>query len=103
MAFSKKSPADLKHYAESLKTTVKKLEGELDKVRKEGFSTSHNELIQGAVAIAVPFFDKSGDVAGSIGVFGPEVRMNKSNEAEIVELLKRESVNLSKLLGWADN
>ena len=103
LAFRKNSAADLKHYAESLKGPVKKLEGELEKVRREGYSTSHNELIQGAVAIAVPFFDKSGDVAGSIGVFGPEVRMNKTNEAEIVELLKKESVNLSKLLGWADN
>jgi IclR family acetate operon transcriptional repressor len=102
LASRKNSAADLKHYSESLKISIKKLEGELDKVRQLGYSTSHNELIQGAVAIAVPFFDKSGDVAGSIGVFGPEVRMNKTNEAEIVELLKKEAVNLSKLLGWAD-
>ena len=100
LAFKKNTPAELKLYAQSLEMNVVTLESELEKVRKKGYSTSHNELIIGAVAVAVPFFDKAGEVAGSIGVFGPEVRMNKKREAEIVDLLKKESINLSKLLGW---
>jgi DNA-binding IclR family transcriptional regulator len=42
-----------------------------------GYALSREELIAGAVVIAAPFFNGGGKAAGSIGVFGPSVRMNK--------------------------
>jgi DNA-binding IclR family transcriptional regulator len=52
-------------------------EKELEAARSRGYALSREELIAGAVAIAAPFFNGGGKAAGSIGVFGPSVRMNK--------------------------
>lgn len=76
------------------------LEEKLAETRKCGIATSHNELIHGAVAIAAPFFDRTGAVAGSIGVFGPEVRLNKQKLMQLSSLLLEESAKLSNLLGF---
>lgn len=76
------------------------LETELAQTRKRGYATSRNELIDGAVAIGVPFFDRRGAIAGSIGIFGPEVRLNTARQRQIAPLLKQEARSLSKDLGF---
>ena len=72
---------------------------ELAAIRKRGYATSRNELIEGAVAIAAPFFDAAGAVAGSLGVFGPGVRLKERRVAELAALLKKEAAALSAALG----
>lgn len=76
------------------------LETDLARTRQRGYATSHNELIDGAVAIGVPFFDRQGVVAGSLGVFGPEVRLNLARQQQIARLLKQEASALSRDLGF---
>lgn len=93
------TPEELKNYLSETGVDPKKLEEELTSTRKRGYSTSRNELISGAVAVAVPFFDRTGAVAGSIGVFGPEVRLDNARQKEIAQLLLRESAVLSDALG----
>ncbi|TAL75640.1 MAG: IclR family transcriptional regulator [Burkholderiaceae bacterium] len=78
------------------------LEAKLAETRKYGYASSHNELISGATAIAVPFFDRTGAVAGSIGVFGPEVRLGRRTLKHLVQLLAGESTKLSALLGYTE-
>ena len=72
---------------------------ELAQVRKRGFAVSRNELIAGAVAVAAPFFDGASRVAGSIGVFGPEVRMQEARVERYGKLLVRQAHALSRALG----
>ncbi len=79
---------------------IKELESELAATRKRGYSTSRSELISGAVAVAVPFFDSHGLVAGSMGVFGPEVRLGSARQKEVAQLLLNESIRLSEALGF---
>ncbi len=74
-------------------------EAELAATRARGYATSHSELISGAVAVAVPFFDSDGQVAGSLGVFGPEVRLTPARVKEAAQKLKLESGRLSEALG----
>ncbi len=71
----------------------------LDKVRDQGYEVSRNELIKGAVAVAVPFFLGDGRVIGSLAVFGPGVRVDQQRVAFFVKLLKAESKKLSQALG----
>lgn len=78
---------------------LKALSLSLAQTRKQGYSVSRSELIEGAVAIAVPFFDGHHAVVGSIGVFGPEVRLSFSRTKEIAALLVAESQALSQALG----
>ena len=90
---------DLGPYAEGLTLDLAASRAELAQVRKRGFAVSRNELIQGAVAIAAPIFDKSRRVAGSLGVFGPTVRMPKAQVETYTRLLMRETASISIALG----
>lgn len=87
-AFAKDSPVDVRKYAK-----------ELEAVRKLGYAVSRNELLQGAVAVAAPFFDGSGQVAGSIAIYGPAVRLHEPQIASCAALLMAEAKTLSKALG----
>ncbi len=79
---------------------LKKLDAELAQTRERGYATSHSELIEGAVAVAVPFFDRHGAVAGSIGVYGPEVRLNGARQEKTASLVMQEANILSSALGF---
>jgi len=60
---------------------------------------SRDELIQGAVAIAAAILDGSGQVVGSLGIFGPSVRLPDSRVQEFGRLLVREVSDVSASLG----
>ena len=87
-AFAKDSPIDVRKYAK-----------ELEAVRRRGYAVSRNELLPGAVAVAAPFFDGSGEVAGSIAIYGPAVRLHEPQIESCAALLIVEAKALSKALG----
>jgi DNA-binding IclR family transcriptional regulator len=64
-----------------------------------GYAISKNALIEGAVAIAAPFFDSHGQVAGSMAVFGPGVRLKEKKIKEFSSILVKEAKALSRALG----
>lgn len=72
---------------------------QLEQIRARGYATSRDELIQGAVAIAAPFFDGAGRVIGSIGLFGPSVRLTDDVVEHYGSLLVEEARLLSAALG----
>jgi DNA-binding IclR family transcriptional regulator len=94
------TPEQLQSYLQGTDIDLEDLEAELDATRQRGYSTSRNELLPGAVAVAVPFFDQDGQVAGSIGVFGPEVRLDAARQKEIADVLLLEVPKLSQALGF---
>lgn len=100
LAFMGVSAEQLQSFAQGTGINLKELEAELSQTRKRGWASSHSELIPGAVAIAVPFFDRNAAVAGSIGVFGPEVRLDAARLESIAKMLQEESMNLSSMLGY---
>ncbi|WP_295852999.1 IclR family transcriptional regulator [uncultured Xylophilus sp.] len=71
----------------------------LEEIRTAGFAVSKDELITGAVAVAVPYFVGGGKVMGSLAVFGPSVRMDDKRVAHVAGLLKQEAEKLSQALG----
>ena len=100
LAFANATPDELRAYLQGINVDLKKFQVDLAATRARGYATSHSELISGAVAVAVPFFDRTGQVAGSVGVFGPEVRLNTSRLKEMAVMLARESAKLSESLGF---
>jgi DNA-binding IclR family transcriptional regulator len=101
LAWMDVAPQTLAGYCEGLDFEPKELARKLQTVRKLGYAVSRNELINGAVAIAVPFFDRSDRVAGSIGVFGPSVRLGQDQIEQIAENLIEHAKEISRLLGNA--
>lgn len=93
------SPAELQDYAAGTGVDLTHYPDELELIRKRGYAVSKEELIKGATAVATPFFDASGRVAGAIGVFGPSARLNASRIEDLGKLLLAESEAMSKALG----
>ncbi|HYG45411.1 MAG TPA: IclR family transcriptional regulator [Bordetella sp.] len=90
---------DLKRYAADTKVDTGAYMVELERVRKLGYATSRHELIEGAVAVAAPYFNGADVVAGSVCIFGPSVRMTAERVKACGALLIEEAAVLSRALG----
>lgn len=89
----------LRRYVTDPQQDVTHLMAQLETIRHQGFALSHHELIDGAVAVAAPFFNGADQVAGALCIFGPSVRVSEQKAADFGERLKRETENLSRVLG----
>jgi DNA-binding IclR family transcriptional regulator len=90
---------ELEASARGLRVDVSKYPHELALIRERGYAVSRDELIEGAVAVAAPFFDGADQVAGSLGIFGPSVRLGAAEIERFGKLLMSETARLSKALG----
>lgn len=60
---------------------------ELERIRRDGYAVSREELIAGAVAMAVPLLSSTGEVQGSLAVYGPSARMGEAQIRRVAKLL----------------
>ncbi|MEA2840105.1 MAG: hypothetical protein QOF41_1435 [Methylobacteriaceae bacterium] len=67
--------------------------------RRNGYAVSQGEIFAGAVAVAAPFFDHQGFVAGSIGLYGPDARLNDDQVSQFARLVVEAGRRVSTLLG----
>lgn len=101
LAFCKNDEVEIKRFAEFAGWGAARFAQELKATRERGYAMSRDELIVGAVAVAAPVFDASG-VVGSIGVFGPAVRLGEREVTTLGRRVAKEASNLSGLLGAQD-
>lgn len=80
-------------------TDPAQLQKALRKARRDGYATSAGEKFPGAVAIASPVLDHTGAVVGSIGLFGPEVRLPPSRVAEVAARIVEAAAEVSREIG----
>ncbi len=99
LAFTPLASGQLEAYAAGTNADMAWLRDQLAITRDRGYAMGHNELIQGAYAVAAPFFDSRGNVAGSLGVFGPDVRLTESRVHEFGHYLRALAGRLSGTLG----
>lgn len=72
----------------------------LQSVRSLGYAVSQGEVFVGAVALAAPTFNHNGDVAGSLGVFGPRARVRDADIPRFGKLVADAAAELSVELGY---
>jgi IclR family transcriptional regulator, acetate operon repressor len=72
---------------------------DLDKVRRAGYAVSRGELRAGIVALAAPFFDRAGIIAGAIVVSAAEVRFGARRDREVAPIVMGAAQKISALLG----
>ncbi|HVL55055.1 MAG TPA: IclR family transcriptional regulator [Burkholderiaceae bacterium] len=101
LAFTPLAEGQLEAYAAGASVDLDWTRAEIARTRKRGYAMGHNELIQGAYAVAAPFFDANGGVAGSLGVFGPDVRLTEARVHEFGRYLVQSANRLSTALGKA--
>jgi DNA-binding IclR family transcriptional regulator len=99
LAFTPLQPGQLEAFAAGTNTDLGWVRDQLAVTRDRGYAMGHNELIQGAYAVAAPFFDGSGTVAGSLGVFGPDVRLTEARVNEFGHALRGMAARLTTALG----
>jgi DNA-binding IclR family transcriptional regulator len=80
--------------ADALRTT-------LESIRKQGYALSYSERAPDMHGIAVPFFDASGAVRGSVMLTIPHFRFDESRVDGFIALLQRASNELTHRLGRA--
>lgn len=100
LAWLNVSKQDLSAYGAENAAEAKRCTEQLKQIRLEGYATSRDELIEGAVAIAAPFFDSNGRVVGSLGLFGPSARLDEEVVQGYAALLREEAAQLSAALGF---
>ena len=101
LAFTPLAAGQLEAYAAGTNADLAWLREQIAITRERGYAMGHNELIQGAYAVAAPFFDGVGTVAGSLGVFGPDVRLTEARVHEFGHYLRGLAARLSETLGGA--
>ena len=99
LAFTPLGEGQLEACAGGTNSDIDWLRDQLAVTRDRGYAMGHNELIQGAYAVAVPFFDGGGAVAGSLGVFGPDVRLTEARVREFGEILRGMAARITQDMG----
>jgi DNA-binding IclR family transcriptional regulator len=72
---------------------------DISRARKDGFFISRGEVFVGAIAIAAPYFDHTDRVAGSVGVFGPQARLDEHWVVKTTSSVSKSAAQLSTASG----
>lgn len=77
------------------------LKAELDKIRSEGYAISRGDYVADAIGIGAPVFNADGELACSIGVIAPEIRITGPEYLENqLAYVKQFAAELSSDLGY---
>jgi DNA-binding IclR family transcriptional regulator len=75
------------------------LDDELERVRRDGFATTADELEAGLSAVAVPVRGPGDDVIAALSISGPTLRLTRARVAELAPILVQEAHALDERLG----
>jgi Bacterial transcriptional regulator len=78
----------------------RRLEDELNKIRRLGYATSDGEAIRGTIGIAVPVWNSMGQVEAALALTAVESLCNMKQLMRFLPNLKRTAENISKALGY---
>jgi len=81
-------------------TSVKELEKELEKIRKQGWAIAPNEAVTGLNALAVPIFDASGQVAATVAIVDSLQFMKGKPTKLQIDTLVAAGVSISESIGF---
>lgn len=86
-AFPQTRPADLRK--------------ELDSIRRSGYAITYGDYVNDAAGIGAPVFNSSGELAGSIGIIAPTIRIDSEEALHLqLEHVLRFAKELSADLGY---
>ena len=88
-------PRTLLRLTERTITSVRELEAELGRVRRDGYSMAIEELEVGLAAIAAPVRDSHGEVVATVAVSGPSFRITPERYDQIATQVVAAAAQLS--------
>lgn len=81
-------------------TSRKELEKELEKICRQGFATSFQELVPLAASISAPLRNYEGEVIAALGIAGPAMRFTSQKVKEYLLYVKEIASKISQELGY---
>jgi DNA-binding IclR family transcriptional regulator len=87
----------LPRYTHRTITSVKNLQAEIKKIRKEGFAIDRCELYENLFGVAAPLL-QNGKVVGAIGLTDSLKKMNEKNFKKIAKVLTEKAAFISRQL-----
>jgi IclR family acetate operon transcriptional repressor len=81
-------------------TALPQLRKELERIREQGYAVDQEEAVEGLRCVAGPLFNHAGQVVAAFSVAGPANRFTPARTAEITELVRETSRQISYRLGY---
>jgi DNA-binding IclR family transcriptional regulator len=78
----------------------RRLEDELNKIRRLGYATSDGEAIRGTIGIAAPVWNSMGQVEAALALTAVESLCDMKQLMKFLPALKRTAENISQVLGY---
>jgi DNA-binding IclR family transcriptional regulator len=78
----------------------KRLEKELETVRRQGYASSYGERDPEAAALAAPICNHDGKVCAALSIAGPINRFSKGHNVKHLKFLLASAERLSRILGY---
>lgn len=91
------SAGPLARFTDRTPVTPKELFAELEKVRKQGYAVSDEDVIPGIASIGAPIFDHSGRVCAAVSASGP--RPIVLDGGKFAQYISRAAADISRRLG----
>jgi DNA-binding IclR family transcriptional regulator len=82
-------------------TDRRRLQQELNKIRRSGYATSDGEAIRGTIGIAAPVWNSTGRVEAALALTAVESLCHMKQLLQYLPDLRRTAENISKALGYA--
>ena len=90
----------LKAFTQNTLTSADDLCNALEQVRSQGYGVDMEEFEEGIRAIAVPIFNRQGQVMAAMGAPIPVSRIALERIGEIAEAYKKTAGAISRRMGW---
>jgi len=81
-------------------TGLPQLRRELERIREQGFAVDLEEAVEGLCCVAGPVFNHSGQIVAAFSVAGPATRFAPPRIAELAEVVRETSRQISYRLGY---
>jgi len=90
----------LQKYTEHTMTSLRALNNEFSRIRKQGIAHDNEEMEMGARCLAAPIFGPKGEPVAAISISGPVSSMRGKTIQEIAQALKQCTRGISVQLGY---
>jgi IclR family KDG regulon transcriptional repressor len=81
-------------------TDINRLERQLERVRRQGYSVDSEEYSLGVWSISAPIYDSNHSVVAAICISAPSARIDSIKVREYERLIRRSSLDISRELGY---
>ena len=89
----------LPRFTPATRTDAAWIAADLQRIRSRGYLVTSDEIIPGAVSVAAPVFDASGQVVAVLSVTAPSLRMRAPRPRALLAQVQDAAVRLSRRLG----